>query len=269
MVGVSSGLVALLPHIDVTVAKSLLILVACVSLSLAYAWRESKRPHLPLEEIEAIPRCRLQCPADRSLAEQSHDLAAESYGRIEPINSERYEQWRLKNPNVLVCLVDEDENVIGYFDVFPITTEFAEALTGGIATEYQMLHEHIVGPNHIAECKWLYLGGIAVKDPETFLGRRRAAYLVWGLKMYLRDFYQGPPNRTLIATGASKEGEHLLQRFHFTLRQSKNRRADKQNLYAVSITNRTFLAALDDIPNWRAVCRIGWRASKMKRSKGG
>jgi hypothetical protein len=264
LIGIAAGVVALLPHIEFTIARSVWIFIACMSASFVYAWRGHIKPHLPIDDIEPLPLCRLQCPTNRILMQQAHNLAADSYGRVEPINLERYEQWRLKNPNVLVCLVDENEMVVGYFDVFPITSSFAEALTTGLASEHEMLHEHILAPDHLDDCKWLYLGGIAVKDPDTYLARRRAAYLVWGLKKYLRDFYKSPPDRTLIATGASKEGERLLQRFHFGLLQPKNLRADKQNLYATSLSNKALLNALAGIPDWRNSCRISWRSKALR-----
>jgi hypothetical protein len=266
LVGLFSGLVALLPGIGLTLPRSIFVLMVCASVSAAYAWRESRKIHLPLEEIEPGPRCRLQCPADRSLAEQSHALAAESYGRVEPINYERYEQWRLKNPNILVCLLDEDKTVVGYFDIIPVTDDFAQSLINGIVTEHDLLHEHIVEPNRIDDCKWLYLAGIAVKDPDTFLGRRRAAYLIWGLKMYLRDYYSVPPERSLVATGASAEGEHLLKRFRFVLGQGKGRRADKQNLYVTSLANKAFVAQLAGISDWRNACRVGWRKRSSRKA---
>lgn len=267
LTGFVSAIVVLLPQFEFDVPRSLLLLVACISVSFAYAWRGFIRPHLPLEELERVPLCRLQCPANRSLMLQAHELAADSYERVDPIDCERYEQWMLKNPNVLVCLVDGNDMVTGYFDLFPITDAFAEALMQGATSEHDMRREHIIAPNEIHTCKWLYLGGIAVKDREKFYARRRVPYLVWGLKMYLRAFYPAFPDKILIATGASAEGERLLHRFCFKLRQTKSARADKQNLYTVSLSDKAFQKELAELPDFRSCCRITWRLRRNPRSK--
>src|SRR5207244_2938201 len=131
------------------------------------------------------------------------------------ISPDRYEQLRVKNKNILVCLVGERGDLLGYFDVIPLKESFAQQFLRGTITESQITHEDIFAHDELPQCKHVFLSGLAVWDPESYVDRRNANILVWGLLKYLDHFY-GTSERLAFASAATREGDELLRKFDFS-----------------------------------------------------
>jgi len=135
--------------------------------------------HLPIDALTLNKNSlNLMCPCDLTLAYKANQMTSVFLGS-EAIPFELYEQWRIKNPQILVCLIAPDNEVLGYFDVFPLKDIFLEDFIEGRLGEDELKPEYILSPDEsIFSCQ-LYLGGIAVKSPNTFVGSRNAAILLW------------------------------------------------------------------------------------------
>ena len=136
-------------------------------------------------------RAILRCPAGPELARQAAELAAQDFGR-DMMPAEQLAQLRAKNPSILACLTSVQGGFLGYFDVIPFKPDFAQGfLSGrsavsdlGKATDRTISPRDIFGAEEMAECKDLYIAGIAVLERHAYSGRRHASMLVWGFWKY-------------------------------------------------------------------------------------
>lgn len=270
-IGAASAFVAVLPGVSLTVGRSLMILGSCIVLSGALAYRRTQIRQLPTDEfvlLEDNLRCRLQCPATRQLSELANALAHEAFGRTGSIPADRYETWRLKNPNILACLLDSKGMVVGYFDVLPLTNTFMDRFIRGDLSESNIHHDDILSPQHARRCKRLYVAGIAVRNPHTHQGKRYARHLIWGLLRYLEHFYGAPSERQLYALGGTTEGKQILQRFKFRMIQDGSRRKDAQALYVASLADSELVEEIyAELGDWAPACRLSWNEAPSPRTQ--
>jgi hypothetical protein len=217
--------------------------------------------HLP--DVDVIPlhvgsteRLGIQCPCDLRLTSEAARLAQYFYGSA-TISADKYEPLHVKNPYILACLVDVHGEFLGYFDVIPMKQSFAELFLQGTVTEKDLTHEHIFAMNEIADCKYVYISGIAAKDPQMHVGRRHASILLWGLLKYLDHFY-GVPAPLGFATAATKEGENWLKKFEFDIRCEAQSRVDKLRMYALPISGELITRRLACIVDYNNICSLSW-----------
>lgn len=217
--------------------------------------------HLPVEELLPIfgdkNTLTLNCPCDLITTFKANQMTMAFYGS-EVISFEKYEQWWSKNPRILACLTASNGEVQGYFDIFPLKDAFLEKFIEGDLTEDALTSDDILAPSESLFCCQLYLGGIAVKSPNTFVGSRNAAILLWGILKYLKSFYPGNRARMLYALGSTAEGESLLKKFNFTLSSPADKRSDGHNLYALPFTPLLLDSYLSLIQDWSGNCEIVW-----------
>lgn len=268
LVGVASGLAQLLP-VSITPVRSISVLTICSLLSVGYAIYQGRRTYLP---VEAMAPCitgpddhfALCCPCSESVSRQANDLANRHYAG-ENISFDHYELWRNKNKSILVCLITSTQEVVGYFDVLPLTSTFMNNFLSGRMIEKEIRPSDILPRQHASRSRKLYLGGVAVRDPDMFIGRRHASILVWGLLKYIDTYYPPTVHRQLYALAATDEGERLLRRFGFCLKSSALERKDNHNLYMLDLSRETLDSVLHSLPDWSNICRLSWAIDRKTR----
>ncbi|UFZ08084.1 hypothetical protein LQG66_18110 [Bradyrhizobium ontarionense] len=208
----------------------------------------------------------LHCPCDIKLATEASELAEECYSGSITIEAATFEQFRVKNPLILSCLTDLQGQFMGYFDVIPLRETFGESLLQGRVTESQITHEDVLSPAEMKACKYVFVSGIAAKQPESYLGRRSASVLVWALLKYL-DRYYGRSSALVFALAATEEGDKLLQRFKLQLAPGTLARRDRYRLYSLSLSHDEIIRRLACVPNWEQLCDLPWGGNAGKQRK--
>jgi hypothetical protein len=207
--------------------------------------------------VDVDLRTGLHCPCSLELASEAKRLARSCFVGSVSIEPDTYEQLRVKNPNILACLTDHDGIFLGYFDVIPLKETFARSFLQGLVTEMQITHEHVLSPDEIKSCKYLFISGLAVENPNVHVGRRSASILVWALLKYL-DRYYVSVKPMVFAVAAKNAGEELLQRFKLTLRSKGRERLDKYDLYSIMLTHEQIAKRLACLPDWSKLCTLDW-----------
>lgn len=249
----------------VSVLSTLWLVVFALSLSLIVNRRLWRKRHLVVKDIfpnqAGSGTTTLRCPCDLKLADEAKRLAQYWYP-TETIAPERFEQLRVKNPNILVCLTGERGNLLGYFDVIPLKASFAEQFLRGTITESQVTHEDVFAPHELDQCKHVFLSGLAVWDPESYFDRRNANILVWGLLRYLDHFY-GATERLAFASAATEEGEELLQKFEFQIGSEAEVRVDKRRMYETRLSHDEITKSLAYLPDFSLLCSLDWAPMRI------
>jgi hypothetical protein len=251
----------------ITFVTAAVTVLGCGFLCAVAAWRGTRHVHLPVDDI--MPRSSehhvvLHCPCARPIVRDANKLAAECYGS-ETIPPERYEQFRVKNPNILVCLTTDKGKLLGYFDAYPLEPTFASAFRSGKVSEQDLTHDDILSPEEAVSCTTLYIAGVAVCNPETYAGRRHASMLIWGLLKYLERFYLNTRERQLLSLGSTEAGENLLQRLNFSVCSSAADRRDKHSLYQSLASAESIREILSSLPDWTGLCQAAWIEAKTSR----
>jgi hypothetical protein len=232
-----------------------------VMISIVLARRANAPQFLPIELLglrtpdDAIT---LLCPADTRLRSQAKRLAAEAFKRSFVLDPNIYEQLWLKNNYILACLCDENEKLRGFFDVIPLRASFGEPLLQGRMSETQMTHDDVLSPSEMGSCEYLYIAGIAVENPSSFLARSYAYILIWGLLEYLNSFY-GSTDPLLIAVASTEQGKALLEKFGLKWVNGADQRLDGGNLYAIRMSKREIERRQEWIGDWSKICTLSWK----------
>jgi hypothetical protein len=179
------------------------------------------------------------------------------------IEPEIYEQLRVKNPYILACLTDRRGKFLGYFDAIPLEASFANAFLKGTVTEAQITHEDVLRPEKMHLCKYLFIAGLAVAESTSYAGKRNANILVWALLRYLAHFYS-TAKPVCFAVAATKEGDHLLQRFNVSLRSEAITRADRYRLYSIELNREQITNRLGYLPDWQLLCTLDWKKTNRQ-----
>jgi hypothetical protein len=245
------------------VGIALLVLVSLLAVAIAFHLRGFVSPQVTVDDVLYSDNLdalftKLHCPCDLALSNQAKELAQQCYVSGATIAADVYEQLRVKNPFILSCLTDRSGSFLGYFDAIPLRQSFAEAFLRGTVTEAAITHEDVLPPEKMRQCKHLFIAGLAVANPSSYPGRRNANILVWALFRYLAHFY-GETKPLCFAVAATKEGDHLLQRFKVALRSEATTRADRYRLYCLELTREEIGRRLAYLPDWQLLCALDWR----------
>jgi hypothetical protein len=263
LIGLASGLAQFFPQVKFTVASSGLLVLVVAAIGLGYALVTAKPVHIPPVLLPEEPATfSIECCTDRSVLLAVNKLAGHSYAGVRPLPPDRYEQWLMTNETILISLFNEGRELLGYFDVFPLQTDFLNLFIAGSCGEHDIRREHILSREQARFTKRLYLAGFAVRKPHTPEGGRCALMLFWGLLKYLQYFYCSSGEKELYAEGATSDGEDILKKYKFRLVGSASGRRDPHSLYAATITNETINHLLATRRDYSNICQLDWECKR-------
>ncbi len=239
-------------------STSLLIIFALLFSAFVHRRKLAKIHLPPSPEILIGERTFLHCPSSSSLAIEATRLAQDSYSTERSISPDQFQQLRIKNPLILACLTGANGDLLGYFDVIPLKVSFAELFLRGAVTEMQITHEDIFAADEAAEiCNHLFISGLAVRYPETQIGRLSASVLIWAIIKYIDHFY-GRRQPLVFALASSHAGNDLLRKFKFEVACEAADRRDRYRLYQLRLSREAIAQRLECVPDWSFQCTLEW-----------
>jgi hypothetical protein len=60
------------------------------------------------------------------------------------ISYEDYKKWRRRNPLIFTTVVDDKNELIGFFDIFPIESAVGQKIIEGKLSEHSLALDHLV-----------------------------------------------------------------------------------------------------------------------------
>lgn len=129
-----------------------------------------------------------------------------------------YKRWRRRNPLIFTSVVDEANRLIGFFDIFPLTTTAANDIISGRISEHSLTIDHIVPEAATETISYLHLATI-LRNPrqKRFSPLVAAEVTLLKMKEFLREHYMPLEQRTYLAFAQSRDGEALLKRCGFAM----------------------------------------------------
>jgi hypothetical protein len=134
------------------------------------------------------------------------------------ITYSEYKTWRRKNPLVFTTIVDSQNNLIGFFDIFPITAEAGADIISGRLSERALSVDHILPVTSVASATHIHIATILVNHHQrSFEPLLANEILVLKIGEFITKHYAPVGTRTYTAFGQSKAGEALLRRCGFSM----------------------------------------------------
>ena len=170
---------------------------------------------LSLAVKRAFDQARFAPRDDEAIAEQANILVRRTLDK-RCISYSDYRAWRSKNPVIFTAVIDGDNILIGFFDVFPLTDDAAIALLSGKRTEREIKASDILSGSDNAAAKAIYVASVFANPQHPHL-RSVVAKDVLLLKFieFLMDTFPPMPDRHLLAFAHTREGDRLLRNAGF------------------------------------------------------
>lgn len=157
-----------------------------------------------------------------STDDEAHALAANKIVRRcldkHAITYQEYRHWRKLNPLVFTAIVDESNQLIGFFDIFPLKSGAGEDIIAGKLTERSLTTDHIVPSAERTSATCLHIATIILNPRQrTFTPLVAKEVLLLKMSEFLERHYSPIETRTYTAFAQSRAGEALLKRCGFSL----------------------------------------------------
>lgn len=230
-----------------------------VGLSVVSAWFFGRATLIPItliEEMEEAESYVAQYCTPEHLQEAC-EMTRPYYGH-EYVEGNVAEQWRAKNPQGFVEILNNNGKLCACFGLLGLAESFRDQFYAGNATDTRLRAQDILGPDETRKCRELYISGIVVRDPMTLSSGKRTRAMLWALLCYYKDHFQFRVDRTLYGIAANDASEKLLKTFGFNLRCPASARRDKCNLYDVTMNKTVWKAMMHRIWDLSAICETRW-----------
>ncbi|HZR75130.1 hypothetical protein [Bradyrhizobium sp.] len=154
---------------------------------------------------------------DEALAKYANKIVRKELDK-RAISYEEYRAWRKHNRLVFTSIVDDSGTLIGFFDIFPLTTGAGEKIINGSLSERSLCLEHIEPFSSSSSATHLHLATILVNSRQKSLSPIVAReVLILKMKEFLDRNYSPASSRTFTAFAQSKAGEAFLKRCEFSM----------------------------------------------------
>jgi hypothetical protein len=171
---------------------------------------------------------------DESIAFEANKLVRRGLDK-HCIKYKDYKLWRKKNRLIFTAITDEENRLIGFFDIFPLTDEAIKGLIDGKCKEIDLDIDAILPYEQNNTAKNIYIASIMVKPKQKSYSSivAKEVLLLKFAEFLLNSF---PPNgeRSIFAFAHTIPGEKLLKnaRFKNTVLSHDNKQKDP--LYELS-----------------------------------
>lgn len=151
------------------------------------------------------------------------------------IPCEQIEKWRLKNYKGFIHIKNNDGLLCACFVILGLEHTFFEQFIAGRLTEHDIDEKVILDFEDMKKESRIYISGVVVRDPSSYMGAKRARIMLWGMLQYIKDTFGLRKNREFYAVALTRESETLLRNLGFSVSQEKSRRKDNCNLYKITL----------------------------------
>jgi len=254
---VAAGL-ALVFHPGAYVLGSAVVLALCAGL--AIAWKKGKGTNIPpvfLDELSVNQNYTCQ-PCTAANLDAAVKMVRRWFGR-ENIEIQVLEQWRLKNPQGFMEIVDDMGDLIACFVVIGLSKSFMQEFVAGRLTEMDISGESVLDMRSTKKQSEIYISGVMVKDPGGVGGGVHTRYLIWSMLIYLKHHFGLRSGRTFYAVALTSVSERLLKGLGFSIASPGQSRKDRHNFYSLYVDLDTWKNLLHRVGDLRAGCKMNFQ----------
>lgn len=181
----------------------------------------------------ALDKVKLGSPGDELQALVANRIVRRCLDK-HAITYEAYKEWRRKNPLIFTAVVADNGEMIGFFDIFPLTRDAGEGIVTGTLTEHSLSIEHIVPMGETASATHIHIATILVNPKQkTFSATVAKEVLLLSMGRFIERHYAPVEQKSYTAYAQSKAGEALLRRCGFSMAVLPNQNEQNWPLYTL------------------------------------
>jgi hypothetical protein len=125
---------------------------------------------LTLTIRRSIDRIKFAARDDESIALEANKIVKHELDK-RCISYEDYRKWRRLNPMVFTAITDSENQLVGFFDVFPLTEEAAHHLISGKHGEHELNIKAILPHNENSDAKYIYIASLMLNPQQQVFSR--------------------------------------------------------------------------------------------------
>ncbi len=218
-------------------------IIALIGLFVAYFRGKQKLlPDIMIEELSAENNYSVSFCSQKELRE-ADELTRPLFGK-DFISSDQIEQWRLRNEKGFVQISNADGILCACFVILGLEHSFLDQFIAGRVTEHDIDSSVILPFDSMKKEDRIYISGVVVRDPGSYMGAKRARIMFWVMLEYIKMVFGLRKTRTFYGIGLTKESEKLLKTLGFQICCSKTNRKDNSNLYRINLDKKTWTTQL-------------------------
>jgi hypothetical protein len=186
--------------------------------NLIFRYRRDPTEGSLLVAIEnALDRVREGSTYDEAIASEANKIVRKSLDK-RAIKYSDYKLWRKRNCLIFTTVVDDENNLIGFFDIFPLTAEAGKKLVDGTLTERSLDANDILPKQLTSSATHIHIATVLLNPSQkTFTPIVAKEVLLLKMKEFIERNYDPVQTRTFSAYAQSKAGEVFLRRCDFSM----------------------------------------------------
>lgn len=190
---------------------------ACLVAGVIGAYLKGKAVQIPLNLVDPPPVDQKYVATFCTAASlrEADELTQPYYGD-QYVPPSVAEEWRAANQFGFVHLTNAKGEMCSSFSVLGLEASFLNQFIKGRVTDTQIRGGDILSFDRTKQSKHVYIGGVVVRGPESMVGHKRTAAMLWAMTEYFRLLLGPRKTRTVYALSVNKSSENLLTRLGFT-----------------------------------------------------
>lgn len=173
------------------------------------------------------------------------DAISDSYFTIDTASADVVGEW-VKFNRHMVTYALHDGNVLGFFNIMPLTLECGALFERQAIKEEDLRVSDILPYEALPHAQYAYLAAIAVKNTRNYFSRQCVAAMMATVADHLLNGY-GPGFKKLFANPTTFNGNHMVRKLGLRPVQTINKGLVKENdIYVTEMNDqsRANLAAM-------------------------
>ncbi len=223
--------------------------------SLAVAYIRGHFEPLPEMLIDELSRdgkyiCK---PCTRSNLQLACQIVKPLFGH-DHVDMQILEQWRLRNPQGFMQIENEQGELAACFVIVGLQSSFFTQLIQGTVVEAQIEGETVLSMRESKRQPRVYISGVMVRDPGSYIGAKRARVMIYCILKYIRHHYGF--DKQFYAVALNRQSELLLQSLKFTIATPRDGRQDHHDFYSLTSNKQTWIDIENRIGDLSSCCKM-------------
>lgn len=147
-------------------------------------------------------------------------------------------EWIDFNPYIVTYAL-QDKDVIGFFNIIPLTTECGTLFEKQAIKEEDLAIEHILPREAMKHAQYAYLAAIAITDLGEYRSRQCAAALIATMSDHLLNGYDTNVLKRVFANPTTFNGNHMVRKLGLKPVVSFKKPLKGNDIYALDINGDT------------------------------
>lgn len=193
------------------ISVSVIAYVVCAAGALLWArysdtWFVRKRV-----TTDKVDKSALVIKPEETLALEANKAARRYFGMRRTIKFNEYRKWREKNPYIFSAIVNDDRDLLGFFDVFPLKDEIGRRVLKGELSENDLTIDDFYSEASKQKSAYIYVATVM----SCVVNDHFEARLIDHISEFVMSTYPPTEGRIYLAFSATTTGGNLLKRNKF------------------------------------------------------